>query len=154
MDTEDLVSTWRQIIADGRASWVLFAHGTCVVLPEPRSAEELGAQAVSLLGEYGPVRIGSSSGDFDVIHLEDVPGWCVTCHHGDVLTYVEPTDVTRGAGDLEVGLCGRSKRHMDGTELTIAHVEDNRAEGSCAVPAHASGAPQRSASASTPSVRQ
>ena len=131
MEIEELVSTWRQILrtptsaddgdGDGvgvgtEKSWVLFHHGTCVILPKPSPDEDLADQAVSLLGAYGPVHIGSSAGDFSVIGLEDVPGWCVTCHHDDVLTYVEPADVTRDAGDLEVGLCGRSKRHMDGTE--------------------------------------
>jgi hypothetical protein len=149
MDTEDLVSTWRRIVSDDRASWVLFAHGTCVVLPEPRPGEELGEQAVEVLAEYGPVHIGTSAGDFDVIHLQDVPGWCVTCHHKDVLAYVEPADVTRGAGDLEVGLCGRSKRHMDGTELTIVHAEDNRA-----VPAQLSRTSPRSSGAPTPAMRE
>ena len=140
METEELVSTWRQILcpadtpgaatsADASGdekSWVLFNHGTCVVLPKPDPVEDLGEQAVSVLAKFGPVYIGSPAGDFAVIQLEEVPGWCVTCHHDDVLTYVEPTDVTQGAGDLEVGLCGRSKRHMDGTELTVTHVEDRR----------------------------
>ena len=146
MDTEELVSTWRQILcpanvtgdggSDGGSgsdaasseekSWVLFDHGTCVVLPKPDPVEDLGEQAVNLLAEYGPVYVGSPAGDFSVIELEEVPGWCVTCHHDDVLTYVELADVTQGAGTLEVGLCGRSKRHMDGTELTVKHVEDRR----------------------------
>jgi hypothetical protein len=131
MDTDELVSTWRRILclrnidADGR-SWVLFHHGTCVVLPQSAPEEDVEKQAVSLLAEYGPVYIGTPAGDFSVIALDDVPGWCVSCHHDAVLTYVEPGDVTRGAGDLEVGLCGRSKRHMDGTELTVTHVEDRR----------------------------
>jgi len=131
MDTEELVSTWRQIltrpnIVGDAKSWVMFDHGTCVVLPEPHPEDDLGERAVSLLAEYGPVHIGSPAADFAVVRLEDLPGWCVSCHHDDVLTYVEPGDVTRGAGDLEVGLCGRSKRHMDGTELTVAHIEDER----------------------------
>jgi hypothetical protein len=131
METENLVSTWRRILcalntAGDDASWVLFQHGTCVVLPDPSPGDDLGARAVKLLAEYGPVYIRSPSGGFGVAHLEDVPGWCVTCHHDEVLTYVGPADVTRGAGDLEVGLCGRSKRHMDGTELTVTHIEDRR----------------------------
>jgi len=131
MDTDEFVSTWRKVLSprnlnSNDSSWVLFDHGTCVVLPQPDPGRDLGEQAVSLLAEYGPVYIGSPAGDFGVIAFEDVPGWCVTCHHDDVLTYVEPADVTRGAGDLEVGLCGRSKRHMDGTELTVTHIEDRR----------------------------
>jgi hypothetical protein len=125
-ETTGLITTWREILTGDDKSWVLFAHDTCVVLPEPHPGGDLRVQAARVLAKHGPVHIGTSSGDFDVIHLDDVPGWCVTCHHPDVLTYVGPADVTAGAGDLEVGLCGRSKRHMDGTELEIIHVEDKR----------------------------
>lgn len=122
----DIITTWRNILTGAHKSWVLFAHDTCVLLPEPQPGGDLGEQAVRLLAEHGPVHIGSPSADFNVIHLDEAPGWCVTCHHPDVLTYVGPADVTKGAGDLEVGLCGRAKRHMDGTELNITHVEDKR----------------------------
>jgi hypothetical protein len=127
MDITELITTWRDILIGEHKSWVLFAHDTCVVLPEPRPGEDLGEQAARLLAEHGPVHIGTPSADFNVIHLDDVPGWCVTCQHPDVLTYVGPTDVSAKAGDLEVGLCGRAKRHMDGTELKITYVEDRRA---------------------------
>jgi hypothetical protein len=126
MDITEVIETWRDILIGEQKSWVLFAHDTCVVLPEPPPGGDLGEQAVRLLAEHGPVRIGTPSADFNVVHLDNAPGWCVTCHHPDVLTYVAPADVTARAGDLEVGLCGRSKRHMDGTELKITHVEDRR----------------------------
>jgi hypothetical protein len=138
MDITEFIDTWRRILSEiaisDEKSWVLFSHDTCVVLPEPPPGAELGGdlggdlgeQAVSLLAEHGPVHIGTPSGDFNVVRLDRAPGWCVTCHHPAVLTHVAPTDVTAGAGDLEVGLCGRSKRHMDGTELKITHIEDRR----------------------------
>jgi hypothetical protein len=114
---------WRRIIIGDHKSWVLFAHGTCVVLTEP--AEDLAAQAVALLREYGPVRAGSPAGDFNVTTLKAAPGWVVTGHHPDVLTYVAPGEVTE-ANDLTVGLTGRGKRDRDGHDLHVVHVEDRR----------------------------
>jgi hypothetical protein len=103
---------------------VLFAHGTCVVLVDP--ADDLAGQAVGILREYGPVRAGSPAGDFGTIDLDAAPGWAVTCHHPDVLSYVAPEDVSPPASDLVVGLTGRAKRDRDGRELTVVHVEDKR----------------------------
>ena len=120
----EVVETWRQIIIGDHKSWVLFAHGTCVVLPDP--AEDLAGQAIGILREYGPVHPGSPSGDFAVIALPAARGWVVTCHHPDVLTYVAPAEVGQ-AGDVLVGLAGRAKRDRDGRELTVVHIEDKRA---------------------------
>ncbi|MFJ3723768.1 hypothetical protein ACIPYQ_14500 [Streptomyces sp. NPDC090045] len=57
--------------------------------------------------------------------LTQAEGWVVTGHHHDVLTYVGPDKPDDGSG-LAVGLHGRSKRHRDGTELHVVHVEDKR----------------------------
>jgi hypothetical protein len=117
------MDVWRRIIVGDHKSWVLFAHDTCVVLTEP--SEDLAAQAVALLREYGPVHAGSPAGDFNIITLESAPGWVVAGHHPDVLTYVAPGEVTE-ANDLTVGLTGRGKRDRDGHELQVVHVEDCR----------------------------
>ncbi|MFI8278228.1 hypothetical protein ACIGBH_25830 [Streptomyces sp. NPDC085929] len=63
--------------------------------------------------------------DFGVIDLKDVAGWVVTGHHSDVLTYVGP-DEPQDQSHIAVGPFGRSKRHRDGTELHVVHVEDKR----------------------------
>ncbi|MFF4104058.1 hypothetical protein [Streptomyces sp. NPDC001903] len=121
--TEILIDVWQRLLADPRKSWVLFEHGTCVVLTDPEG--DLAEQATDLLKEFGPAHAGSSAGDFGVIDLKDVEGWVVTGHHNDVLTYVgldEPQDQSQTA----VGLLGRSKRHQDGVELHVVHVEDKR----------------------------
>ncbi len=123
VDTEILIDVWRRLLADPRKSWVLFEHGTCVVLTAPDG--KLAEQATDLLKEFGPAHAGSSAGDFGVIDVKDVEGWVVTGHHNDVLTYVsleEPQDQSQ----IAVGLFGRSKRHRDGTELHVVHVEDKR----------------------------
>jgi hypothetical protein len=79
-----------------------------------------------ILKEWGPVHAGSPAGDFSVVTLSSHPGWVVTCHHNDVLTYVAPEEVGEAPSDLVVGLLGRAKRNQDAEELHIIHVEDRR----------------------------
>ena len=122
-DTEHLVEAWQRILEPSGVSWVLFENGTCVMLKEPDG--ELAGQAVEILRQYGPVRAGGPAGDFGTHPLKDGTGWLVTGHHPDVVTYVgsgEPADPS----NLAVGLHGRSKRHRDGTDLQVVHVEDAR----------------------------
>ncbi|MFE0642673.1 hypothetical protein ACFW2Y_13810 [Streptomyces sp. NPDC058877] len=123
VNTEMLIDVWQRLLVDPHASWVLFEHGTCVVLTAPE--EELAEQATDLMKEFGPAHAGSSAGDFGVIDPEHVEGWVVTGHHDDVLTYVGP-DEPEAQSHIAVGLFGRSKRHRDGTELHVVHVEDRR----------------------------
>ncbi|MFJ8301717.1 hypothetical protein ACIQ9R_38260 [Streptomyces sp. NPDC094447] len=123
VNTEIFVDAWRHLLTDPRKSWVLFEHGTCVVLTAPDG--DLAAQATKILKDFGPVHTGSSAGDFGVIDVKDADGWVVTGHHQDVLTYVAP-DEPSGEDNFTVGMRGRSKRHQDGTELHVVHVEDRR----------------------------
>jgi hypothetical protein len=120
-----LVEIWRAVILGGQKSWVLFKNGTCVILMEPQT--DLSAQAVALIKEWGPVHPGSSAGDFGTIDLTNAPGWVVTSHHNDILTFVAADEVgQRDPTDLVVGLLGRAKRDQDARELEIIHVEDKR----------------------------
>ncbi|MEO3873451.1 hypothetical protein ABGB18_31965 [Nonomuraea sp. B12E4] len=123
MNQTSMIETWRRLL-DPAKSWVLFEQGTCVILMEP--AGELAQQATTLLREYGPVVGGTPAGDFDIIDLDDAPGWAVTGHHPDILTYVDPSEVDNEE-DFVVGLYGRGKRDQDGHDLTVIHVEDKRA---------------------------
>nr|WP_037801182.1 hypothetical protein [Streptomyces sp. LaPpAH-108] len=123
VESDILIDAWKRLLSDPRTSWVLFEHGTCVVLPAPE--EDLAAQATAVLGEFGPVHAGGPAGDFRVVEVENVEGWVVTSHHPDVLTYVAP-DEPGGQDHLSVGLCGRAQRDRDGTELHVVHVEDKR----------------------------
>lgn len=121
---DQLVNVWRSIILGDDKSWVLFENGTCVILMEPE--DDLSAQAVNLMREWGLVHAGSSAGDFSIIALNDEPGWVVTSHHNDILTYVSPDESAEDTSDLAVGMLGRSKRNQDSESLKIVHVEDNR----------------------------
>lgn len=123
VDPEILAGVWRRLLNDPRKSWVLFEHGTCVVLTAPEG--DLAGQATGILREFGPVHVGTPAGDFNVVDLDDAPGWAVTGHHQDVLTYVAPEELD-DHGTLAVGLFGRAKRHEDGTAPHVVHVEDRR----------------------------
>jgi hypothetical protein len=122
----DYVAAWRKILIGGASkSWVLFRNGTAVILISP--VDDLRAQAVNLMKEWGPVHAGCPAGDFSTVKVTDYPGWVVTCHHNDILTYVDPSEVVNGSStDITIGLRGRSKRDVDAKELNVIHVEDNR----------------------------
>ena len=123
--SDSLVEAWRRIILGDQKSWVLFEHGTCVILMQPEP--DLAAQAIQIMKEWGPVHGGSPAGDFGVMSLRDYPGWVVTCHHPDMLTYVSPEEVAEPEPrDVTVGLLGRSKRDQDGQAPQVIHVEDRR----------------------------
>lgn len=123
VNAEILIDVWQRLLTDPHKSWVLFEHGTCVVLTVPDG--DLAEQATEILRKFGPVHAGSPAGDFGVINVKDADWWVVTGHHQDVLTYVAP-DEPSDQGDLSVGLYGRSKRRQDGAELRVVHVEDRR----------------------------
>lgn len=118
----DLVEVWRKL-TDGKAtSWVLFEYGTCVMLPDAAPGDDLAESARALMREWGPAHAGTPSGDFSVEAVEGHPGWLVTCHHPDILNYVEPQDTS----EMMTGLIGRGRRDADAQELTVVHVEERR----------------------------
>lgn len=121
---DSLIETWRRIIIGEYKSWALFSNGTCVILMQPEA--DVRRQAVEMMKTYGPVHAGGPAGDFSVITLDEDPGWVVTSHHPDILTYVSPDEVAEQSNDLVIGLLGRSKRDLDASELMVIHVEDNR----------------------------
>jgi hypothetical protein len=121
---DSLIETWRRIIIGEYKSWALFSNGTCVILMQPEA--DMRRQAVEMMKTYGPVHAGGPAGDFSIITLDDDPGWVVTSHHPDILTYVSPDEVAGQSNDLVIGLLGRSKRDLDASELMVIHVEDNR----------------------------
>ena len=122
---DTLVEIWRGIIIGKEKSWVLFQQGTCVILMQPEL--DLTAQAVAIMKQWGPVHVGSPAGDFSTITLAGHPGWVVTGHHPDMLTYVSLNEFEeKNPSDVAVGLLGRSKRNQDGEELQVLHVEDKR----------------------------
>jgi hypothetical protein len=120
-----LVNLWRSIIQGENKSWVLFEHGTCLILMQPE--EDLAAQARRIMAEWGPVAVGTPSADFNTLKLIDQPGWVVSGHHPDMLNYVSPAELSsEDAPSYIVGLIGRGHRDEDARLLHIVHIEDKR----------------------------
>lgn len=116
-----LVTLWRSIIQGDQKSWVLFEHGTCLILMQAEA--DLATQARQVMSTWGPVRAGSPAGDFNIISFPDPPGgWIVTGHHPDMLNYVSSEDFTDpNPSHLMIGLLGRGKRDQDAHSLKIVH---------------------------------
>ncbi len=76
-ESSDAVEFWRRTLRGGRfKTWVVFEHGTCVVLREPQA--DPAEQARALLAKWGPVHAGTPSGDFTVKPLLNAPEKIVT----------------------------------------------------------------------------
>lgn len=113
------------VLTGAGKSFVVFEHGSVVVLVDADAHVDLAAEAVALIANMGPVHPGSPAGDFGVITLNDDLGWAVTSHHPDLLTLVLAGEITDGS-EVGIGLLGRSKRGQDAEERTVVHVHDGR----------------------------
>ena len=122
MDANEIVDLWGRLITGAFRTWVVFEHGTCVVLRQPQS--DIAEQARSLLAEWGPVRVGSPGGDFNVRSSPDLEGWIVTFDHPDILAYVGPQEVEAGTSNLVIGLLARRKRGEDARDLKVLQVHN------------------------------
>ena len=122
MEKQKLIEMCQQSINDINKHWVLFEYGTCVIVMQPQGKTEweLEAQAKALLSEFGPVHVGTPSGDFRTVVLDNDLGWVVTCHHPDILTFVGLEDGEDN--QLTLGLMGRSWRDLDSKELQVIAV--------------------------------
>jgi hypothetical protein len=128
-------------------SWVLYKHGTIVVIEE--AEDDVAETATRLLKEEGPVLAGTPLGDFGVHPVSQSPGWAVTSHHRQLLTYVAPEEkaemeavgLTRTSrwrrkrtskgvepSELAIGLFGREKRERDASDPQVIHVEDEHGQ--------------------------
>ncbi len=124
-----LIDIWRHIVDDDKC-WIMFEHGTCVILTEPQ--DDLQEQAIEILKEWEPVVPGTSLGDFNVNNLDDLPGWLIVYAHPDIANCVDQ-DILR-ENDFEdqidmhmgIGLFGRHLRQEDSKTLAIIHIEDKR----------------------------
>ena len=114
------IERWKQLLAHHDKPWVVFAHGTCVILMEPE--QDIARQAAAMIEQW-PVHAGGQLGDFSVLVLTDVPGWVITCAHPDILTYLAPEEVeSETVPEVALGLQGRAKRDQDAHENQIIFV--------------------------------
>lgn len=119
---EDLVELVRGAINPQFEDWVLFENGTYIVFDNADTIPNIEEMAIELMKEYGPVFPGGPAGDFNVTHLNNVPGWSISSHFYGMYTYVHPDEVNSNNNDLEIGLFGRGKRDLDGKNPVVIHI--------------------------------
>jgi hypothetical protein len=122
MDAAALVQAWRDAGDDAGASWVVFEHGTRVIVPEGEG--DLAGRAAALLGEHGYVQFGTPSANFNVITPAHGRGWIVASHRPEIATYVGREEAEPYTDEITVGLIGRSKRGRDAEGRRVVHVEE------------------------------
>lgn len=122
LNEKELIAHVKLAINPQFRSWVLFSHGSYIILPDSLKNDPQN-NALRIMKEYGPVYPGSPAGDFSVITLDKTEGWSITGHYYGMYTYVHPDDLTRAAimnpSDTEIGLFGRKKRGQDAKDLKI-----------------------------------
>jgi hypothetical protein len=127
---KNLVPIWNRIITF-ECTWVLFRHGTCVVVPagsaDPRQA------ARDILRDCADGQPGT------IVSLSTLPGWVVSASHPDVLTYVSPGDVGSAAADVTISYYAAAALAADIRELRIVHVESAQRRAFGQLRASASG---------------
>ncbi len=116
MDTDKLVNTYKKVIEPKLKDWVIFEHGTCVILYHP--PRDLKAEAIEVLQKYGQVHQGTSTADFNVLKVDQ--GWIVTGDQPGILNYVSEEE-GREKEDYEIGLIGRNLKEQDNKELKIVY---------------------------------
>lgn len=118
---DQLINIYKKVIEPKLKNWVVFEHGTCVILYHPK--DDLETEAKEVLQKYGKVHPDTSSADFTVLKVGD--GWIVTGDQPGILNYVSE-DEGKNMEDYEIGLIGRDKKEMDSKELKVVHVEKIR----------------------------
>lgn len=111
-NSEELVKIYKKVIEPKLKDWVVFEHGTCVIIYHP--PKNLKAEAIEVLKRYGQVQPGTSTADFNVLKVDQ--GWIVAGDQPGVLNYVFE-DEGKEKEDYEIGLLGRNKKEQDSKEL-------------------------------------
>ena len=120
---EEQLKYVRLAINPSYEDWVLFEYGTYIIFDSLQAGVDIEQEALRLMKEFGPVQIGGLAGDFNVSYLKTTVGWAVSSHGPGMYTYVHPSELeTDQPTDLEIGLYGRSKRHMDGENPVVVYV--------------------------------
>ncbi len=117
LNSEQLINIYKKIIEPKLKDWVVFEHGTCVIIYQP--TKNLETEAKEVLQKYCPIKPGTSSADFRVTKVD--PGWIVTGDQPGILNYVTE-DEGYGKEDYEIGLIGRNEKEQDSKELKAIYI--------------------------------
>ncbi len=120
MDINQIKDIYQKVIEPNIKNWVVFEHGTCVIIYHSKG--NLENEAKEVLQKYGTSTPGTPSADFRVTKLEGLPGWIVSGDQPGILNYVSG-DEGEDKEDWEIGLIGRDKKEQDLKKLKIIHIQ-------------------------------
>lgn len=115
-NSEELVVIYKKVIEPKLKDWVIFEHGTCVIIY--KSQGDLKSEAIETLKKYGTLTPGSSSADFQVLKVDS--DWIVAGDQPGILNYVSYEE-GKEKEDYEIGIIGRNKKEYDSQELKIIY---------------------------------
>ena len=125
VEPKSLLDNVRLAINPKYQNWVLFENGTYIIFDDISKIADIKEEAIKQMKEYGPVYVGGSAGDFNVIHLNQTEGWVVSGHGYGMYTYVNPSELDSDSpNDITIGLFGRSKRNKDGQNPNIIYINN------------------------------
>ncbi|MCR4031522.1 MULTISPECIES: hypothetical protein [Flavobacterium] len=109
--------------------WVLFKNGTYIIFEDADAISNIEIEAIEVMKKFGPVYTETSSADFDVTDLNKTEGWIVSGHAYGMYTYVSPNEIDFSTlNSTAIGLYGRSKRDLDGTNPIIIHINRKKSD--------------------------
>ncbi len=110
---EEQLGTYRKLLEEASAIYV-FRNGTAVWSASQMSESE----AIILMREHGPVRVGTPSADFHVAEIESpVSGFAVKYAHPQIVSFAG--HFPPGFNAAAIGSMIRLGRDMDSYDLTI-----------------------------------
>lgn len=118
------IGHWRKFMTPfPEMTWVLFTHGTCVIVPN--SISDPNAHAIEHLRLFGMPETGHASADMNIIQprgLEDTLA-VVGCHSPAIFVLVGAIWTLPEHGVALAGHIGRNARQFDAQMLNVIHVE-------------------------------
>ena len=133
---EEAVEVFKEI--SNGFPFVIYKNHTCVLLNDDSKGlikEEIVAKSNKIMKEYGPVKVGTTSGDFGLItrNNNNHNGYLITSHCPDMLTFVSDRYEMKSQSDehtdIEVCLYGRKKRDQDGKTLKPIYWNNSQIDG-------------------------
>jgi hypothetical protein len=125
-EIEKLKEIWRDMLQPDRHTWVLFSHGTCVLVPAADDAESI---AIEILKQYGPLAAGTHLADFRVRKQNAPHTYLVGYAHPSIFNVVHGDEamlceMVEEHNDALIGSLGRGNRVFDAKVLKVVYVEN------------------------------
>lgn len=128
LSPEELLSKVQQSIIPVYKNWVLFKHGTYVIIDDISGIPDVAQEALRLLEAYRPKSaLEKKDWDYSISHLDRVEGWSVYGRGYGIYTYVNPNEMIDAASPPNIIVFSRNKRTMDENNPQILYISS--AEG-------------------------